>query len=251
MPKLDPMFTRASRLALTLALAVTAAGCGSNDPGGGADGGATAQDPCPEGFLPLKTGTTWKYFVRDVSSQVATNKETVVEDLGVVPKVPGKMAYRVRTKKGVSLRDETVSWQNREGSAIVRYQESSFQPVAGMLTENLTEWWSPSKLRISENGDHLRKGATWNESYMETSIEAGVTTMRMRTDSWTVVGVNEEVTVPKGTYKALHLRRQGAQSSSAGDDGGGDKQYWFVCNVGKVKETGGQTEELTEYTAAP
>jgi hypothetical protein len=234
-----------------LVLTLGSAACGSDDPGSGSDGGASAQDPCPEGFLPLKTGTTWKYFVRDASNQVATEKETVVEALVDVPMKPGTMAYRMRTKKGILLRDETVSWQSRVGNAVVRHQETSYKPgVAGAApVENLNEWWSPSKLRISESPDHLRKGATWMETYMEISVEAGARTERMRTDRWTVIGVNEEVTVPKGTYKTLHLHRQG--SASANTDDGADKHYWFACNVGKVRETGGQSEELTAYMPAP
>ena len=29
------------------------------------------------------------------------------------------------------------------------------------------------------------------------------------------------------------------------------KTYWYVPGVGKVKETGGQTEELVSYEVAP
>ena len=237
------------RLLIALALA-SAAACGGGDPSmSGADGGGSVdQEPCPAGFLPLKVGTIWKYDVRDVSSMVATTKETVVEGLVEVPMVPGTMAYRIRTKKGISLRDETVSWQNRIGQTVLRYQEIAYQPaVAGAApVEEIVEWWRPAKLRLDESPAHMRKGASWTLDYMETSIEMGVRTERMRSERWNVVGVNEEVQVRKGTYKTLHVQRLGAESASSGS-AGSDKHYWFACGVGKVKETGGQTEDLTDF----
>jgi hypothetical protein len=50
------------------------------------------------------------------------------------------------------------------------------------------------------------------------------------------------VTVPAGTFHALILQKAGSSVA---------KTYWFVRGVGKVKETGGQTEELVEYHVVP
>jgi hypothetical protein len=52
----------------------------------------------------------------------------------------------------------------------------------------------------------------------------------------------ESVTVPAGTFEALVLRKV-----SGASDGANEKHYWYVPGVGKVKETGSQTEELTEF----
>jgi hypothetical protein len=237
------------RLGLGLAVPVAMLGaCGGDDPS--APTGET-QAPCPAGFLPLTTGSTWKYFVRDVSSTSTSMKETTVEGREPVPRIPSVMAFKVTTKKGIALRDQTVSWQDRVGTQVQRYQETSYKPgTAGAApTEDIVEWWSPYKLRLDESADKLRKSMSWKIDYMETAIEAGAMTTRARSETWTVVGVNEEVTVLKGTYKALHVHRAGAPSAASGE--GSDKHYWFACGVGKVKETGGQTEELTDFTIAP
>jgi hypothetical protein len=45
--------------------------------------------------------------------------------------------------------------------------------------------------------------------------------------------------VPAGTFDAVLLRKVSNASS--------EKNYWYARGVGKVKETGAQTEELTEY----
>ena len=241
-------------LAGALATSLMLAACGGGDPSQPTgDGGTGAQqDPCPAGFIPLKKGSVWKYFVRDTSSQLTTMKETVIEDLVEVPMVPGTMAYRIRTRKGISLRDQTVSWQNRVGATVLRYQEIAYHLPVGTAPpmEDIVEWWSPAKLRLDESPERMRQGATWTLEYKETSVEGGIRTDRMRSERWNVVGVNEEVRTGGQTYRALHVQRLGAESASSGS-AGSDKHYWFACGVGKVKETGGQTEELTEFTLAP
>ena len=61
-------------------------------------------------------------------------------------------------------------------------------------------------------------------------------------DRW-FVERREMVTVPAGTFDALVLRKVSVAAA--------EKTYWYAPGVGKVKETGGQTEELTEYEVAP
>ena len=59
-------------------------------------------------------------------------------------------------------------------------------------------------------------------------------------DSWSVVGDDETLQVPAGTFDhVIHFEKGGAGSAS--------KSYWYRRGVGKLKETGSQTEELTEY----
>ena len=65
---------------------------------------------------------------------------------------------------------------------------------------------------------------------------------RAKAETWTVVSTAETVTVPAGTFTCLHLRRM------ATDDPQTQKDYWFARGVGKVKESGGQLEELSKYT---
>ncbi|EAU62156.1 hypothetical protein [Stigmatella aurantiaca] len=48
--------------------------------------------------------------------------------------------------------------------------------------------------------------------------------------------------MPAGTFQAVVLQKAG---------GGTAKTYWFVRGIGKVKEEGGQTEELVRYEVLP
>ena len=54
-----------------------------------------------------------------------------------------------------------------------------------------------------------------------------------------MISDDETVEVPAGTFDhVIHLQKVGSGST---------KNYWYLKDVGKVKETGSQTEELVEY----
>ena len=81
-------------------------------------------------------------------------------------------------------------------------------------------------------------GAMWTEMYSETKLPVGMAPATvMASDTWKVIAVAESVTVPAGTFTALVIEKTG----------GTPKRYWFVRGVGKVKETGTQTEELQSF----
>jgi hypothetical protein len=57
-----------------------------------------------------------------------------------------------------------------------------------------------------------------------------------------VVARADSVTVPAGTFIAIHLERSNQVTGSI-------KDYWFAPGVGKVKESGdSQIELLTDYS---
>jgi hypothetical protein len=235
-----------SHCLLLAALVLAAAACGDDDPSGGDGGPGERQEACAAGFLPLKMGAKWTYRVRDQSSGSFSNKETTVEAFGAVPMMPTVMAFKLVTRKGAGLADETVSWQRVDGTKVVRYEEQSYAPAigGGMPTPGLLEWWDPYKLRVDWSEEHTRKSVQWNVTYNESSRDkAGMTTSHARNERWSVEAVNEMVTVPAGSYKTMRVRRVGTDQNAMSD-----KNYWFACGVGKVKETGGQTEELTAVT---
>ncbi len=227
--------------AVFLLLASMAACGGGKDPSADA-GVGTEQEACTAGFLPLKPGTKWTYQVKDLVTGDIETKETTVGDLEVVSSNPSQMAYRIRTRKGGTLADETVSWQQRQGSVVGRFQEQSFSPAAGATgpTPTLLEWWQPYKLRIDES--KLKRGDKWTVTYKEFARNNGVDAMpRDRNESWEVMGVNEMLNTAAGMFKTLHLHRVGTDQNATSD-----KQYWFACGVGKVRESGagGRFEEL-------
>lgn len=198
---------------------------------GAGDAGATP-DPELEPYLPLAEGTRWTYDVTD--DGVVTRKVTTVgaeELVGGTGPNADVLAFKVTTEKNDG-NDETISWQARSGALVVRYREQAFGP-SGL---DLDEHWAPYKLRLDESLERIAEGAMWQEVYEETKLvinQAPVTSERV--DTWTVLGTNEPVTVPAGTFDCLHVRKIGLSSN---------KEYWFARGVGKVKEVGGQTEEL-------
>jgi hypothetical protein len=223
------------RSAFLILTASVALGCGGKDPQEGGDAGTG--DPSKP-LLPWAEGYTWTYQVTD-SAGVTTRK---VRTIGALELVGGTgpnaatMANYVVTTKGDGT-DETRSWQGPDGDRVVRYREQSMTAVGGTVQQE--EHWEPSKLHIDSSAEKTAAGASWAEKYKETKIPAAGTPVTVdTTDLWTVVSPAESITVPAGTFTAVVFQKVGGTST---------KRYWYVRGVGKVKETGAQTEELAEY----
>ena len=218
---------------------VTTIGCGEMDPGAVVKPGCTA----PAGaMLPWKTGNTWTYQVNDEG--VMTVKSTTIGDQELVGGTgPNKdaMAYKVVTHK--SQMDQTVSWQAPLGDGVIRFREQSFSASTGEL--ELEEHWDPHKLHVDGSTEHRVTEATWLEIYQETKLPVGGTPESHEAhDRWSVLSACESVTVPAGTFEAVYLQKVSATGGSA-------KTYWYVPGLGKVKESGGQLEELVTSTLLP
>ena len=225
----------------TLALSFALSGCGTADPKNDAtDGGARLRPP--GALLPWKTGNSWTYRVTD-DGEISTKVTTIgdLEAVGGTGPHQAEMAYKVVTKKGVDGTDQTISWQNLTGDKVIRYREQSFSASSGML--ELEEHWDPYKLHIDGSAEHTVTGASWIERYSETKLPVGgAPTTNEQRDPWSCDVSNESVTVPAGTFDAVIVRKAGSSSL---------KTYWYVPGVGKVKETGGQIEELLSFSLAP
>jgi hypothetical protein len=223
----------------SLLLALFLAGCGDQDPG--AENGDSDAGPRTERLFPFQTGNTWTYRVTGadgVTSKVHTIGEQ--EAVGGTGPNAAELAFRVVTTKGTDGTDETVSWQVALGDRVVRYREQAFSAGSGAL--ELEEHWAPHKLRVPESADQTRAGASFLEEYSETKLPVGgAPTTSIVGERWDVLSENESVTVPAGTFEAVVLRKSGGQAQ---------KSYWYAPGVGKVKETGSQTEELVSYDLA-
>jgi hypothetical protein len=190
-------------------------------------------------LLPFETGFSWTYRVTgDGESFTKVTTVGAPEPVGIGPHA-STLAYKVVTMKGDD--DQTISWQSVEGERVVRYREQAFHAATGQLEAE--EWWSPAKLHVDGSAAHTTPGARWLEEYRETKQNAGeLAQTETERDPWTVDGVDQSVTVPAGTFRAIVLTKSG---------GSAQKTYWYVPGVGKVKETGGQTEELVSYEVSP
>jgi hypothetical protein len=210
------------------------AGSAGTDSGG--SGGDTSQ-----AWLPWKTGFKWTY--RVITDTGTTEKTTTVQGLERVGAGPhaAKQAFKVVTTKSDG-RDKTVSWQAVSGDKVLRFREQSYSASTGELT--LDTYWDPYKLHVDGTAEHTRAEASWYEEYQETDEAPGaapVTTTKK--DRWLVEAVEQRVTVPAGTFEHVLVLTKAAASSQ--------KTYYYVRGVGKIKETGGQTEELVSYSVEP
>lgn len=221
---------RVTFVTMFLALAL---GCGGN-PGGDDDGVDAGELPAGRLF-PLQVNASWTYQITDVATNVVDSKSQTVlgrEDIGDLK--AGIMAFRLRTEKPGG--GYTVSWQEDTGTAIIRHREQAFDATSAMKVE---DYYLPGKLRVDESAERTADGAAWTESYQErvTDMVTSITTTADKDDDWTVVARAESVTVPAGTFTAIHLERRNLVTGSI-------KDYWFAPGVGKVKETGDSQIEL-------
>ena len=207
---------------------------------GGADASGGGPSSADESLLPFKEGNTWTYRVTG-SAGLQTKITTVgpLEPVGGTGPNKDKMAFKVTTTKGAM--DRTVSWQAVVGASVLRYREVAYSAMTGM--PELEEHWAPHKIHVHSDAEHTEAGAKWVETFMETKIMMGMPPATSpAADNWSVDGVDVSVTVPAGTFKAVVLVKASPS---------GQKTYWYVPGVGKVKETGGQTEELISYELTP
>jgi hypothetical protein len=124
--------------------------------------------------------------------------------------------------------------------AVHRHHEKAYN-LSDLLRDE--EWYQPHKLRLDEAPEHLVLDAQWQEAYDEAHLDAlGNETTDTRTIDWTVEAIDESVTVPAGTFTCIRVRHTGTIVGQS------DKQFWFALGVGKVRELGGQLEELTSYS---
>ena len=234
---------RHAGVAVLLAAALAGAACGDTDPGAIITPDCeSAEGAMLPAILPWKTGNTWTYAVND--ENVLSTKETVVGEMEpVMGTGPNKdvMAFKVVTHKGGM--DQTVSWQAPDGDNVIRYREQAFSASTGEL--ELEEHWDPHKLHIDGSAARRITGASWLEDYQETKMVVGkAPEMHAARDHWSVLSACASVTVPAGTFTAIHLQKVSANSGAV-------KRYWYVPGVGKVKESGGQLEELVRFSLVP
>ncbi|HYQ18710.1 MAG TPA: hypothetical protein VEQ58_23205 [Polyangiaceae bacterium] len=226
----------------TLGSLLLVVACGSEDPSKDDGAGGSGDGPTMTGpLIPWAVGYNWTYRVTD-DDEVSTKVNTIgdLEPVGGDGPNAEQMAYKVTTTKKSST-DHTDSWQAPVGDKVLRYRELSYSASSGEL--ELEEYWDPYKLHIDWSAEHLVEGASWLEEYEETKLPVGDTESHStRRDRWTVRSLSESVTVPAGTFDAVVFQKVGADSL---------KNYWYVPGVGKVKETGGQTEELMAYELKP
>ncbi len=188
--------------------------------------------------LPISVGAMWVWNATDPVTGKSAHTQSVVEAMDHLPGAKaGIPVYRVVS---TTLTGGTVNWQEDTGSAIVRHREQ-FSDATGAIVSDFL--YNPSKLRLDESPVHMAVNATWTENYSDVVDRAGVATTQTTpvVATWTVVAVDEPVTVPAGLFNCLHVHRVETAT-------GYDSHFWFALNIGKVKESGMEVKELVGYS---
>jgi hypothetical protein len=201
-----------------LALSLTLYACGKEPP----------PDPVPASLFPLAKGNQWSFKVTEsngtVNHKTQTVTATIATDFG-----PGFVLDTGRNN------DLIRSIQVVSEGQLLRVSEISSE--IGAVKERLR--FEPPSLRV----DLEKTGATDTYEAMHEEVLLGprgeIFQRSPKTNRFFIDAIDEPVTVPAGDFRAVKVRRETVGSTQ--------KVFWYVFGVGKVKETGGQTEELEAY----
>ena len=210
---------------VVLSAALAACGEGTTPPPA-ADAGVTP-------LIPVAIGHAWTYRVTSDTGVVSQKVQTVTGTAA-----SGAAAgFRFETKKGTAR--ETVSVQALVDGVLRRYEELSYKD--GVLTERVR--YTPYMVRIDAN--QVTAGATYTTNHTKEILDSGgnVTLSTAVENRFEIEAASELVEVPAGRFSAVRVRRVDLSDGSV-------KTYWYVAGLGKVKETGGQTEELISVQLA-
>jgi len=224
------------RYLTALAVILAIGGCGNGS--SGADAGGDICGFSSDRFFPYEVGYHWEWRVTDLSSGAVETKTQVVAEIRNHPDDGEPMLVQL-TNKGAG---STENWMRKEGDALVRLQQMDRNSLDELLRTTL---YTPYAIRLDEAAERVADGATFTEDYTEVEYdEMGTETRRTNvTEEWEVLGVNVACDAPLGTFECLHIRRTRTQGGVT------EKQYWFARGVGKIREEGGQIEQLTGCSA--
>jgi serine/threonine-protein kinase len=193
-------------------------------------------------FMPLATGNSWTYRITDPSTgQVDPVDKTITidregDERGLKAGVRGYRLLRQDTN------GQAYRWIRDTGNAVVWDHDEWFDS-AGAPTRAI--FYVPYRLRVDHRCERRVVGASWTEAYeaIESAMpNAAARTSQMR-ERWTVEAVDEAITVPAGTFRAMRIHRLNEATNT-------DSTYWFAPGVGKVKEFSPpkEQEELVRFT---
>jgi hypothetical protein len=252
---------------LALLMMIAAAACGSST---GSNDGVGGGSPTTSEYYPLKVGNRWVFQVT-VPNSIAPPTFKVVtveaeEPVGGVGPSAALPSFRHKTcKEARSVEacaqpagpsnpiDQTVGWWAvlgaRDGAIAVNYREQTFKIAMPEKGPTEDDWWEPYRLRFDAQTPHMMLGVHFNEMFKEVKkpTKGGPTTMTSQTIGWVVDAVDEPVVVmpPSGAPRSYpHCIKISHTSGSY-------KSFWYASGIGKVKEVGGQIEELIDYQLAP
>ncbi len=212
------MKTRFELMAVAM-LAVQALGCGG-----------TVEESAS--LLPVAIGNTWVY--EEIGG---VDPGTVTKTVTETQTYRDQNTFVFETTQTNSVTTKRSNWLV-DGERVVRLRQERYDSAD--VLQNYREY-EPGFLRMSNALNEV--GVELVEEHTRTEFLADGTKgiPAPKTYTWTVEAVDEEVTVPAGTFSCVRVHRV--------DSDVGEKTYWYAEGVGKVREEGPtEDEELADYT---
>jgi hypothetical protein len=178
-----------------------------------------------ESLFPLALGNRWTYVVRESDGDVKTKVQTITA-------TTADGAFIMETATG---NDSTISTQRANGTQLLREYEESRE--LDVVLDRVR--FVPPSLRVDLQ--ETRLGATYDATFTEEHLDAAgnVITRTPKQNHFAIEAVDELIQVPAGEFRAVRIRRD--------TEGGAAKTYWYVRGVGKIREVGGQIEEMSNW----
>jgi hypothetical protein len=192
-------------------------------------GGERLEPPAPPQLFPLAVGNAWTYRVTEADGAVIEKVQTVT---GTTSE-GGAAAFTLVSVRG---NRQTRSVQRvDEAGRLVRLREEGSEDSD---TRDRFRFM-PFALRVDTSRTRLQD--SYESAHVEERLGAdgGVLERTDKSYRFVVEAVDDRVVVPAGEFSAVRVRRESGS--------GAVKTYWYAFGVGKVKESGGQTEELSAY----
>lgn len=192
-----------------------------------------------QSLWPLTVDSSWRYRITEEGQPGPTTKTVRVLR---AEKAPGTDVMAVVVESEQPHLTER-SWQVERDGLTYRLREEDYR--GGQFVRRTT--WAPATVKSLADATAAGLGWTHEAKVTETTFYAAdnVEEQQDRTYVWKVLGVNETVTVPAGTFThALKVQRH--RINELGEPKK-ERTYWLVPGVGKVREEGERTEELEEY----
>ncbi|MBJ6763233.1 hypothetical protein JGU66_20895 [Myxococcaceae bacterium JPH2] len=215
-----------------------------NAPDDGATG--TPVPASPHGLWPLTTGSTWTYRITDPVQGTFRKTVTVqgperVEGTSTTAVRVHSVQDRSRTTGDVYAED-SFQLELAQG-VVVRLREEDFENGTRVRVTT----WAPATMKAVAQ---VPAALPWEQrDVVRETVTApnGTATTKATTYAWKVVAVGETVVTPAGTFHdAIEVQRDKLDGAGQAKDGK-RRTYWLVPGVGKVREEGERTEELSAY----
>jgi hypothetical protein len=196
----------------------------SGDSGSGGDGdGDMEANPLEDSLYPLADGAQWHYLVKTTGGQILGMDITQANEFVW----EGKQAFEL-----VDEPDDDGEWNSsvivRDGDLVLRVHREEMDNFG---TTAIIDY-DPGFIRVSEAWTMV--GAPQEFLYDRTAYdgEGQNPVVEARGHTFEVLAVDEEITVPAGTFNCIKVERV----RTLGAEAGALAWFWYAPGIGKIRE---------------